>query len=78
MSGADSVFRHTFSTVVHEFVDRVMSNPDMASFSLSLLVTLCVVLVFTEIARFMLIGWEPESIIKCTVTVFLSASIYFS
>ncbi|MDD1829034.1 type IV secretion system protein [Photobacterium sp. ZSDE20] len=75
---ADSVFRQTFSTVVHEFVDKVMNNPDMMSFSVSLLVTLCVVLIFTEIARFMLIGWEPESIIQCTLTVFLSASIYFS
>lgn len=78
MSSPDSVFRQTFSTVVHEFVDRVMTNPEMASFSLALLVTLCVVLIFTEIARFMLIGWEPESIIQCALTVFLSASLYFS
>lgn len=75
---ADTVFREAFSGVVRQFIENVYNDPDMALFSASLLAVLCLILIFVEIARFTLIGFEPEAIVKCVVTVFVSLTFYVS
>lgn len=62
--------------MVNEFVDNVMTHPDITQFSFSLLIFLCVLLFFVEVGRFMLIGFEIEPIIQTTFMVLVSLIFY--
>lgn len=76
MNNADTVFRQTFTGTVQDFIERVMAHPDAVQFSLTFLIFLCVLVFFVEVGRFMLIGFEAESVIKSTATVLFSLAFY--
>lgn len=78
MTDASSVFRNTFSTVVNNFVSQITSNSELYNFMLSFMLFLFVLVVVQEIARFMLIGFEPEKIIHTVVMVFVTLFIWGS
>ncbi|MCY9828838.1 type IV secretion system protein [Vibrio chagasii] len=73
---ADTVFRQTFLADVTQFITQVMSDPVIEQASFGLLIFLCGILYFQEVARFMLFGFEPEKIAQSTLMVLIVLSAY--
>ncbi|MDC5711165.1 hypothetical protein [Vibrio europaeus] len=73
---ADTIFRQTFTTTVSQFVEEISNHPDISTFTFVLLAFLLVLVVFQEIAKFMLTGFDAESIINTTFMTFLSIGIW--
>ncbi|EHD1698861.1 type IV secretion system protein [Vibrio vulnificus] len=69
MSASD-VFRDSFHTAINDFVHTLSTHPDIHEFALILVTTLIVIVYFTEVAKFMLSGFELESVIQSTLMVF--------
>lgn len=73
---ADTVFRQTFMADVTQFITQVMSDPVIEQASFGLLIFLCGILYFQEVARFMLFGFEPEKVAQSTLMVLVVLSAY--
>lgn len=74
MSASDA-FRDSFHNSVNTFVDTLSSHPDIQHFALLLVTTLIVLVYFTEVAKFMLTGFELESVVQSTLMVFVTLSL---
>ncbi|GEK16017.1 hypothetical protein [Aliivibrio fischeri] len=75
---ASNTFRDVFSQSITRFVDMLINNGDISWFATAILVVLFVILYFTEVAKYMLIGIDKESIIQSTLMVFATLLIIAS
>ncbi|WP_322805347.1 hypothetical protein SO574_23545 (plasmid) [Vibrio alfacsensis] len=69
MSASD-VFRDSFHSSINAFVDALANHSEVHTFALVLVTTLIVIVYFTETAKFMLSGFELESVVQSTLMVF--------
>ncbi|ENY3838534.1 type IV secretion system protein [Vibrio vulnificus] len=69
MSASDA-FRDSFRTTINAFVEALSNHPEVHTFALILVTTLIVIVYFTEVAKFMLSGFELESVVQSTLMVF--------
>lgn len=69
MRGSD-VFRDSFHSLISTFVDALSNHSEIHNFALMLVCVLIVMVYFTEVAKFMLVGVELESIVQSTLMVF--------
>jgi len=74
MSASDA-FRNSFHSSINAFVNTLSSHPDIQHFALLLVTTLIVLVYFTEVAKFMLTGFELESVVQSTLMVFVTLSL---
>ncbi|EGU37246.1 type IV secretion system protein [Vibrio scophthalmi] len=72
MSKSNDIFRDNFATYINEFVEALMANSEMNSFLIMFATFLIVVLAFIEISKFMLIGFELESVAQSILMVFFT------
>ncbi|MGF1894062.1 type IV secretion system protein [Vibrio campbellii] len=69
MSASDA-FRDSFHTTINAFVDALSTHPEIHHFTLILVITLIVVVYFTEVAKFTMSGFELEPVVQSTLMVF--------
>ncbi len=69
MSASDA-FRDSFHTTINAFVEALSTHSEVHTFALILVTTLIVIVYFTEVGKFMLSGFELESVVQSTLMVF--------
>ncbi|WP_234497881.1 type IV secretion system protein [Vibrio maritimus] len=65
----NSLFLTEFFATVSHFIGQLSAHPDWAFFIRALLVTLVVIVFFTEVAKFMLTGLDVPSIVQSSLMV---------
>ncbi|ELY1990130.1 type IV secretion system protein [Vibrio harveyi] len=71
MSASDA-FRDSFHTTINAFVDALSTHSEVHTFALILVTTLIVLVYFTEVSKFMMSGFELESVVQSTLMVFVT------
>lgn len=71
MSASDA-FRNSFHTTINTFVDTLSTHQEVSQFALILVTTLIVAVYFSEVAKFMMSGFELESVVQSTLMVFIT------
>ncbi|MFZ3505519.1 type IV secretion system protein [Vibrio harveyi] len=71
MSASDA-FRDSFHTTINAFVDALSTHSEVHTFALILVTTLIVLVYFTEVSKFMISGFELESVVQSTLMVFVT------
>lgn len=75
---ASSSFRDMFAQDITVFVDTLLNNSQISAFTWSLFIVLVVIVYFTEVAKFMLDGFDLESAVNATIMVFVSLLLFTS
>ncbi|MCG9612855.1 type IV secretion system protein [Vibrio harveyi] len=71
MSASDA-FRDSFHTTINAFVDALSTHSEVHTFALILVTTLIVLVYFTEVSKFMMSGFDLESVVQSTLMVFVT------
>ena len=71
----NSTFRDHFSTYINDFVELLINNSEVNSFLLMFAIFLVLILAFFEISKFMLIGFDIESVTQSILMVFVTLTL---